>query len=130
MPAAAAADVRPAAWDEIYVLYDDGVYSAIWGRFRRRRFKQIGVRWNEGDNPGGNGYPTLGPYAVWYVEPPFLSVALLLGLREKLLATPALTNQIEALDQVQRALQEARRQAEQGCAVKGAAGTTPEEACT
>ena len=59
----AAADVRPAAWDEIIVLYDDGVYSAIWGRFRRRRFKQIGVRWNEGDNPGGNGYPTMGKYA-------------------------------------------------------------------
>lgn len=51
-----AADVPPAAGDEITVLYDDGVYSAIWGRFRRPPFQQIGVRWNQGDTPGGNGY--------------------------------------------------------------------------
>lgn len=110
----AAADVRPAAWDEITVLYDDGIYSAIWGRFRRRRFKQIGVRWNEGDNPGGNGYPTMGKYAVWYVEPPFISEALLIGFRNQLTANPNLPKQTEYLRNVEMALKQVQQQTEKG----------------
>ena len=30
----AAIDVIPKDWTEISVLYEDGMYSVIWGRFR------------------------------------------------------------------------------------------------
>jgi hypothetical protein len=81
----AATEVRPADWSEIIVLYDDGVYSVIWGRFRRRPYKDLGARYNVGDNPGGRGYPSLGGHPLWYVEPSFLIESILVGLRQQLL---------------------------------------------
>ncbi len=81
-----AIQVQPKDWSEITVLYDDGYYSVIWGRFRRRPFKNMGVRYNEGDKPGGIGYPSLGKYPLWYVEPPIMVEPILLGLQKKLQA--------------------------------------------
>jgi len=81
-----AIEVRPKDWTEITVLYDDGVYSVIWGRFRRRPFKDMGVRYNFGDNPHGLGYPSLGQNPLWYVEPPFLVESILRGLEQELLS--------------------------------------------
>lgn len=111
----AAIDVRPKDWSEITVLYDDGYYSIIWGRFRRRPFKNMGVRYNEGDNPGGIGYPSLGKYPLWYVEPPMLVEPILAGLQQKLQSeiakssTPDLRN-VEYLRHIETALHQTRQQ--------------------
>lgn len=76
-----AIDVAPKDWTEISVLYDDGMYSVIWGRFRNNRIKSLGVRWNGG--AGEKGYPSFGKYPLWYREADFLDMPILRGLLEK-----------------------------------------------
>lgn len=76
-----AIDVTPKDWTEISVLYDDGMYSVIWGRFRLNRIKSLGVRWNGAE--GEKGYPSFGKYPLWYREPEFLIMPILRGLLEK-----------------------------------------------
>lgn len=69
--------VRPNNWeaDSILDLYDDGEYSAIWGRQTGEPLYSLGVRWNgSGDYAG---YPNYGKNPVWYNEPDFLVPALL-----------------------------------------------------
>ena len=78
-----AAQVTPGAWTDILILYDDGQYSAIWGRFRKRPARCLGVRWNgNADEP--QGFPNARGYPQWHVEPSFLTVAVLTGLLEEL----------------------------------------------
>ncbi len=69
--------VKPQKWlrDENYpirVLYDDGEYSIIWGKFENHR--AMGVRWNGGT---AVGFPGQGGHATWYVEPDFIAVSIL-----------------------------------------------------
>lgn len=67
--------VRPAKWSDVLDLYDDGQYSAIWGRFENHARKCVGVRWNGADP--SLGYPTQGGYALWFVEPDFMTESVL-----------------------------------------------------
>ena len=72
-----AEEVRPQKWlwDENYsirVLYDDGDYSVIWGKYENVR--ALGVRWNGGTDVG---YPGQGGHPTWYVEPDFIAIAIL-----------------------------------------------------
>lgn len=72
-----AEEVKPQKWlwDESYplrVLYDDGEYSVIWGKYEDN--KALGVRWNDGTNVG---YPGQGVHPTWYVEPDFIAIAIL-----------------------------------------------------
>ena len=51
-------EVRPQKWlldvnYPIRVLYDDGDYSAIWGKYEN--IKALGVRWNGGTDIGDAG---------------------------------------------------------------------------
>jgi hypothetical protein len=70
-----AEDVIPQKWNHedypIRVLYDDGDYSIIWGRYEKNR--ALGVRWNGEDT----GYPGQGAYPTWYVEPDFIAISIL-----------------------------------------------------
>ena len=62
-------------WDATYpirVLYDDGDYSVIWGKYETT--KALGVRWNGGTDIG---YPGQGAHPTWYVEPDFIAIAIL-----------------------------------------------------
>ena len=66
-------------WDDSYpikVLYDDGEYSVIWGKYDGVKF--LGTRWN-GDEiqEDDKGYPRQGKYPTWYVEPDFIATAIL-----------------------------------------------------
>jgi hypothetical protein len=74
--------VRPAIWnnESIIDLYDDGTYSAIWGS-REGQPRSLGVRWN-GDE-SYVGYPNQGRNPVWYSEPAFLELPILMALLEK-----------------------------------------------
>ena len=71
-------DVRPAKWQNILDLYDNGEYSAIWGNYNGSDERCLGVRWNGGEDE--RGYPNMAGYPVWYVEPNFLTEQLLLKL--------------------------------------------------
>ena len=75
-----AKDVRPKKWlwDEDYepiVLFDDGEYSAVWGKYEKS--KCLGVRYNESANGSYVGYPSQGANPLWYIEPDFLVLPLL-----------------------------------------------------
>lgn len=77
-------EVRPAKWSEVIDLYDDGDYSAIWGRYENEPWRVLGVRWNgEGD---AKGFPLSSGHPVWHVEPDFLSNGILSALLERTLA--------------------------------------------
>ena len=103
-----ASEVVPGAWSEIVVLYDNGWYSAVWGRFRGQNHKDLGVRWNGG--PGETGYPNSRQYPQWYVEPHILHEAVLLGFQKNLMAAEEnYTNRLY-LHNIQKALSEARLQ--------------------
>lgn len=68
-------DVRPAKWTQCMDLFDDGRYSAVWGRYDGNDHKCLGVRWNGSD--GESGYPNQGNNPLWYVEPSFLTELIL-----------------------------------------------------
>ena len=75
-----AKDVKPHKWlwDANYppiVLFDDGEYSAVWGKYKGD--KALGVRWNTTENGNPVGYPNYGAYPMWYVEPEITTLALL-----------------------------------------------------
>jgi len=69
--------VKPQKWIEddkypIKVLYDDGEYSVIWGKYENTI--ALGSRWNGRNNAG---YPKQGKYPTWYVEPDFIAISIL-----------------------------------------------------
>lgn len=79
-------EVRPRRWTEVEDLFDNGDYSAIWGRYRHddeiKRPRCLGVRWN-GDEQRPLGYPVTRRYPQWHVEPDFLTEAILQSLRQQ-----------------------------------------------
>ena len=79
--------VRPNKWSKVTDLYDDGIYSAIWGCYNTRTEKCLGVRWNGNED---QGYPNQGDNPLWYVEPEFLTKYILLELLHKVNNDPSL----------------------------------------
>ena len=77
-------DVRPAKWSDVIDLYDDGEYSAIWGRYDNSSYRVLGVRWNGDD--GWKGFPLSSGHPVWHVEPDFLAKGILSALLERTLS--------------------------------------------
>lgn len=72
-----AIEVKPQKWmmDNNYpirVLYDDGSYSVIWGKYEDK--PALGVRWNGEDDIG---FPRQGDFPTWYVEPDFIAASIL-----------------------------------------------------
>jgi hypothetical protein len=98
------ASVRPEKWSGVVDLYDDGVFSAIWGSYDESRSKALGVRWNGGND--SIGFPGQGQYPTWFVEPDFLTESLLHGLLDRIVASP----QDGDLQAVLRVLAEAKLQ--------------------
>jgi len=76
-----AIDVRPEKWrnDPILVLFDDGIYSVIWGKYEGT--PALGVRWNDAENPP-IGYPSLFGNPMWYVEYNYIAGAIIQGLQK------------------------------------------------
>jgi len=70
-----ASKVNPGAWSEVIILYDNGWYSAVRGRFRGQNRKDLGVRWNGALDE--TGYPNARGFPQRYVEPPILHEAIL-----------------------------------------------------
>ena len=94
--------VRPHKWlvDTNYpirILYDDGDYSVIWGKYENTR--ALGVRWNGGTEVG---YPGQGGHPTWYVEPDFIAISIL----QRLLTFAIDNNETEFLDNINFAIQE------------------------
>src|SRR5690348_13960310 len=77
-----AADVRPQKWADIQVLFDDGTYSVISGRYDGSEHSVLGMRWNGPD--GELGYPNMAGNPTWYVVPEFLAIGTLQGLLNRL----------------------------------------------
>lgn len=69
-----AINVTPEKWRDIKIIYDDGEYSVIWGKYEGK--DALGARWNGEDN-AAVGYPNQGGNPTWYVEPDFISIAIL-----------------------------------------------------
>jgi len=91
--------VRPQKWTNVIDLYDDGVYSAIWGDYSNTG-SCLGVRWN--NEFGAMGYPNLGPNPTWYIEPPRIARMILLDLCDRVIKKPEhgnLENILKALSQ-------------------------------
>lgn len=79
-----AIDVHPEKWfwDTNYpmrVLYDDGEYSFVWGKYEGN--KALGARWNISEDGSPRGYPGRGEYPTWYIEPNFITRAILTRLQ-------------------------------------------------
>lgn len=97
-----AEEVTPQKWlrDSNYpirILYDDGDYSVIWGKYEDTR--ALGVRWNGGTDIG---YPGQGAHPTWYVEPDFISISIL----QRILTLAIDNNDREHLDNIHFAIQE------------------------
>ena len=79
-------DAQSGKWTRVIDLYDDGEYSAIWGKFISPFTRCLGVRWNK--DFGAAGYPSHGPHKAWYAEPPWLARMILLDLAVKVNRNP------------------------------------------
>lgn len=73
--------VRPYKWSRVIDLYDDGVNSAIWGSYENDPVRVLGVRYND-------DYPNQGGNSLWYVEPDFVTKAVLLELLNRVIRDP------------------------------------------
>lgn len=99
-----AIDVKPQKWiqDKTYpirVLFDDGDYSIIWGKFENNI--AMGVRWNGGTDVG---YPGQGLYPTWYVEPDFIAIGIIQRILTLAIDKPSCNHY--HLDNIKFALQE------------------------
>lgn len=75
-------EVRPARWNIRGVLFDNGVHSAVWGEYDHEsghRDLRVGTRWN-GSDAHPAGHPADAGTPLWYVQPPFLTGAILIQL--------------------------------------------------
>ena len=103
-----AAKVNPGAWSDAVILYDNGWYSVVWGRFRGQSHKDLGVRWNGA--PDEIGYPNARGYPQWYVEPTILHEGILWGLQKDLLTAEENPANRLCLSNIELAMRESRAQ--------------------
>ena len=100
-------DVRPQKWSDVIDLFDNGSYSAIWGRYDENEEERcLGVRWNGNDTDERYGYPSQGGHPVWYVEPGFLQRAILLALQSELDVNRSFSRRAEYQRNISTALAE------------------------
>lgn len=78
----AAEHVNSGKWSDVRVLFDNGWYSAIAGRFEDEDHDSIGQRWNGKDDHVG--FPNSRGTPQWHVVPSFLADHVLHGLLEEL----------------------------------------------
>ena len=80
--------VVPGRWSDITVLFDNGQYSVISGRYDGEW--ALGERWNGGGDDVG--FPSQGGNPLWHVVPDFLALPLLHGLLDELGRNPPPTD--------------------------------------
>lgn len=78
-----AVDVRPGKWSNMIVLYDNGIYSAIWGSYENSQRRRLGVRWN-GDTERSVGFPSTRGKPQWHLEPSMFILPMLNQLSSQL----------------------------------------------
>jgi len=78
--------IQSGRWSDVIDLYNDGEYSAIWGKFVNPFARCLGVRWN--DVFGTAGYPCHGSHPIWYAEPPWTTKMILLELCNRVVKNP------------------------------------------
>ncbi|HEX5012054.1 MAG TPA: hypothetical protein VFY71_16835 [Planctomycetota bacterium] len=74
----------PQRWSEQTVLFDNGKYSVITGKYDGEW--ALGERWN--GEPERVGFPSQGGNPLWHVVPDFLALPVLHGLLDELAKTP------------------------------------------
>ena len=65
-------EARPRRWTNVVDLYDDKIYSAIWGTYRHKNGedrRQLGTRWNGDKAESPKGYPNDRGHPQWHVIP-------------------------------------------------------------
>jgi len=77
--------VIPGRWSDTTVLFDNGWYSVISGRYDGERV--IGERWNGEES--AVGFPNQGGNPLWHVVPDFLALPVLHGLLDELGRNPS-----------------------------------------
>jgi len=77
-------EVRPRRWSDTTVLFDNGQYSVITGKYDGNW--ALGERWNGQGN--GVGFPSQGGNPLWHVVPGFLALPVLHGLLDELGRNP------------------------------------------
>lgn len=92
-------DVRPEKWLNVIDLYDDGEYSAIWGKYDGNPKRCLGVRWNDCED-SAIGHPR------WHIEPNFTAQGVLNALFNKVLVVPSLPRHAEYKDNIVKAQEE------------------------
>lgn len=73
--------VNPQKWSDKKVLFDDGEFSVIYGKYENGN-PVLGVRWNGEDDEVG--HPRQGKYPTWLVFPESFSLSLVRDIIEKL----------------------------------------------
>ena len=75
-------NVKPKKWKNTQVVFDDGVFSLIYGNYDGNQKKCLGCRW-DGDinNPNDIGYPRQGKYPTWFVLPDALWKCILTSIQ-------------------------------------------------
>ena len=81
-------EVRPAKWSDVIDLYDDGEYSAIWGRYENAPWRVLGVRWDGEDD--AKGFPLSSGHPVWHVEPDYFAKGILSAMLDRTLSLPGI----------------------------------------
>lgn len=92
-------------WKDVSVLFDDGDFSVIWGKFSENNSidePYMGMRWNgKGDKVG---YPQFSFNPRWLVIPDSISILVLKGLKDLGLNEPK--NKNIHLKEIDKALNE------------------------
>ena len=80
--------VIPGRWTDTAVLFDNGRYSVITGRYDSDW--ALGERWNGRED--AVGFPSQGGNPLWHVVPDFLALPVLHGLLDELGKNPPSTD--------------------------------------
>lgn len=100
--------VRPKKWKNVLDLFDNGKYSAIWGTYDGGEERILGVRWN-GEDESVKGYPVQGPYPLWYNEPDFLRLPILLKLLDEVSTLSDSVQKHQYIENIKIAIAEATK---------------------
>ena len=83
-----AREVEPNKWAEHRILFDNGSYSVIAGKYDGREEMTLGERWNGHPGHGELGFPNVFGRPVWHVVPDFLHLYVLHGVLAELSRDP------------------------------------------
>ena len=74
-------EVKSSKWSDASVVFDNGEFSAVWGRYDNGKRKVLGLRWNYGE--GEIGFPSSSGHPTWFVVPSEITGAVLASLLER-----------------------------------------------